>query len=71
MPAPRLMHFQANENHRGFLGTGHIDWPNFAARCSRSTMPARSRWSRSAAPTTPSGVPLAQWKPPACDEDPD
>ena len=25
--APHLMHFQANENHRGFLGTGHIDWP--------------------------------------------
>lgn len=23
----RLVHFQANENHRGFPGTGHIDWP--------------------------------------------
>src|SRR6185295_9781450 len=23
----RLIHFQANENHRGFLGTGHLDWP--------------------------------------------
>jgi D-psicose/D-tagatose/L-ribulose 3-epimerase len=23
----RIVHFQANENHRGFPGTGHIDWP--------------------------------------------
>jgi len=25
--APHLAHFQANGNHRGFLGTGHLDWP--------------------------------------------
>jgi D-psicose/D-tagatose/L-ribulose 3-epimerase len=25
--AGHLIHFQANENHRGFLGTGHLDWP--------------------------------------------
>lgn len=24
---PRIAHFQANENHRGHPGTGHIDWP--------------------------------------------
>ena len=23
---PRLVHFQANENHRGFPGTGNMDW---------------------------------------------
>ena len=23
----RIVHFQANENHRGHPGTGHIDWP--------------------------------------------
>lgn len=23
----RVVHFQANENHRGFPGTGHLDWP--------------------------------------------
>ena len=23
----RIVHFQANENHRGHAGTGHIDWP--------------------------------------------
>ncbi|MFD0980659.1 sugar phosphate isomerase/epimerase family protein [Tropicimonas aquimaris] len=23
----RIVHFQANENHRGHPGTGHLDWP--------------------------------------------
>ncbi|MHA6344254.1 sugar phosphate isomerase/epimerase family protein [Roseivivax sp. CAU 1761] len=27
MAGPRIAHFQANENHRGHPGTGHIDWP--------------------------------------------
>lgn len=27
MAGNRLVHFQANENHRGFPGTGHMDWP--------------------------------------------
>jgi len=26
----RMVHFQANENHRGFVGDGHIDWPAIA-----------------------------------------
>jgi D-psicose/D-tagatose/L-ribulose 3-epimerase len=26
----RIAHFQANENHRGFVGDGHIDWPGVA-----------------------------------------
>ena len=26
----RMIHFQANENHRGFVGDGHIDWPAVA-----------------------------------------
>ncbi len=26
----RMVHFQANENHRGFVGDGHIDWPSVA-----------------------------------------
>jgi D-psicose/D-tagatose/L-ribulose 3-epimerase len=26
----RMVHFQANENHRGFVGDGHIDWPAVA-----------------------------------------
>lgn len=27
MAGSRIAHFQANENHRGHPGTGHIDWP--------------------------------------------
>jgi hypothetical protein len=45
-----LIHFQANENHRGFLGTGHIDWSQICRGLARSTTKARSHWSRSAAP---------------------
>lgn len=26
----RLVHFQANENNRGFVGTGHLDWTAIA-----------------------------------------
>ena len=65
----RLVHFQANENHRGFLGTGHLDWP---AIC-------RALGSiRYAGPITLEpfrrtdhrlSVPLAQWRPPTTDED--
>ena len=29
---PRLVHFQANENNRGFVGSGHIDWPGILGR---------------------------------------
>jgi D-psicose/D-tagatose/L-ribulose 3-epimerase len=27
LAGPRIVHFQANENHRGHPGTGHVDWP--------------------------------------------
>jgi D-psicose/D-tagatose/L-ribulose 3-epimerase len=27
LAAGRIVHFQANENHRGFPGTGNMDWP--------------------------------------------
>lgn len=27
MAGDRIAHFQANENHRGHPGTGHLDWP--------------------------------------------
>ena len=59
------MHFQANENHRGFLGTGHIDWPpicrtlfdiGYAGVDHAGAVPPHR--------TTRLSVPLAQWKPP-------
>lgn len=69
--APHLMHFQANENHRGFLGTGHIDWPSLCRTlydikyAGVITLEPFRRTDHSLS------VPLAQWKPPAYDEDDD
>lgn len=69
--APHLMHFQANENHRGYLGTGHIDWPSLCRALFDidyqgviTLEPFRRTDHRLS-------VPLAQWKPPAYDEDDD
>lgn len=69
--APQLMHFQANENHRGFLGTGHIDWQSIC----RTLFDIKYQGVITLEPfrRTDHGlsVPLAQWKPPAYDEDDD
>jgi D-psicose/D-tagatose/L-ribulose 3-epimerase len=68
---PHLMHFQANENHRGYLGTGHIDWPPICRALYEIgyrgviTLEPFRRTDHSLS------VPLAQWKPPAYDEDED
>jgi D-psicose/D-tagatose/L-ribulose 3-epimerase len=71
LAAPRLIHFQANENHRGFLGTGHVDWP---AIC-RALMAANYRGAITLEPFRRAdhrlSVPLAQWRPPSHDEDDD
>jgi D-psicose/D-tagatose/L-ribulose 3-epimerase len=66
-----LVHFQANENHRGFLGTGHVDWPAICRALADvgysgpiTLEPFRRTDDRLS-------VPLAQWRPPAHDEDAD
>jgi D-psicose/D-tagatose/L-ribulose 3-epimerase len=66
--AGHIVHFQANENHRGYLGTGHIDWTAVARALDDagyigtvSLEPFRRNDERI-------GVPFAQWKPPARDE---
>jgi D-psicose/D-tagatose/L-ribulose 3-epimerase len=66
---PRIAHFQANENHRGFLGSGHLDWPAVARalhdvgyRGPITLEPFRRDDERP-------GVPLAQWRAPTRDED--
>ena len=65
----RLVHFQANENNRGFVGSGHIDWAS-VARAIRDVGYAGPivlepfRRDDEAA-----GVTLAQWRAPAKDED--
>lgn len=64
----RLVHFQANENNRGFVGAGHIDWAN-VARALRDVdyrgpiVLEPFRRSDEAA-----GVTLAQWRAPSVDE---
>ncbi len=65
----RLVHFQANENNRGFVGSGHIDWPTIA-RALRDVSyrgpivlePFRRNDERA-------GTPLAQWRAPTENED--
>ena len=66
-----LVHFQANENHRGFVGTGHIDWGAVAKalraidyRGPITLEPFRRDDERP-------GVPLAQWRAPHKNEDAD
>jgi D-psicose/D-tagatose/L-ribulose 3-epimerase len=63
------VHFQANENHRGFVGSGHIDWPSIARALAAigyrgpiTLEPFRRDDERP-------GVSLAQWRPPARDYD--
>jgi D-psicose/D-tagatose/L-ribulose 3-epimerase len=69
--APYLIHFQANENHRGFLGTGHLDWP---AIC-RALAEIRYAGAVTLEPFRRTdhrlSVPLAQWRPPTHNEDGD
>ncbi len=65
----RIGHFQANENHRGFLGTGSILWPDICRALQDvnyqgpiSLEPFRRNDDRF-------GVPIAQWRPPHENED--
>jgi len=68
LAGPRIGHFQANENHRGFPGTGSVDWIEVCralhevAYCGPiSIEPFRRDDDRF-------GVPIAQWRPPHEDE---
>ena len=65
----RLVHFQANENNRGFVGSGHIDWGNVA----RSLVDVGYQGPIVLEPFRRSdekaGVTLAQWRAPTENED--
>lgn len=67
----RLVHFQANESHRGFPGTGHIDW----AEVMRALVEVGYRGPVSLEPFRRNddrvAVPLASWRPPHADESDD
>ncbi len=65
----RVVHFQANENHRGFPGTGHLDWPSITRALAEigyagpvSLEPFRRDDDRV-------GLPIAHWRAPHEDED--
>lgn len=64
----RIAHFQANENHRGFIGTGSTDWTAVCRALAAvgytgpiSLEPFRRDDDRF-------GVPIAHWRPPHEDE---
>lgn len=64
----RIAHFQANENHRGFIGTGSTDWVEVCRALADvgyvgpiSLEPFRRDDDRF-------GIPIAQWRPPHEDE---
>jgi len=68
LAAGRLVHFQANENHRGFPGTGATDWVGVCRALHEidyqgpvSLEPFRRNDDRF-------GVPIAAWRPPHEDE---
>ncbi|MEO9897408.1 MAG: sugar phosphate isomerase/epimerase family protein [Paracoccaceae bacterium] len=68
MAGTRTVHFQANENHRGFPGTGNMDWPAIMRSLYQvgysgpvSLEPFRRDDQRLA-------LPIAHWRAPAEDE---
>ena len=68
-PGRHLVHFHANENHRGFLGTGHIDWTEIAHGLAAAKYVGPIALEPTRRDDARIGVPLAQWRPPTRDED--
>lgn len=66
---PLLYHFQANENHRGFVGSGHVDWPGVARALTAVGYDGPITLEPFRRDDERAGVPLAQWRPPERDED--
>jgi D-psicose/D-tagatose/L-ribulose 3-epimerase len=65
----RMFHFQANENHRGFVGSGHIDWPAVARALAAIGYDGPITLEPFRRDDERPGVPLAQWRAPQKDED--
>lgn len=68
LAGPRIAHFQANENHRGFPGTGSVNWVDVCRALHEvnytgpiSLEPFRRNDDRF-------GLPIAQWRAPHEDE---
>jgi D-psicose/D-tagatose/L-ribulose 3-epimerase len=65
----RLFHFQANENHRGFVGSGHIDWPPILRALVDIGYDGPIVLEPFRRDDEAAGVTLAQWRAPVKDED--
>ncbi|MBM6595146.1 sugar phosphate isomerase/epimerase family protein [Microvirga pudoricolor] len=65
----RLVHFQANENNRGFVGSGHIDWPSIARALHDVGYEGPIVLEPFRRDDERAGVTLAQWRAPTRDED--
>jgi D-psicose/D-tagatose/L-ribulose 3-epimerase len=65
----RLVHFQANENNRGFVGSGHIDWPGIARALNDVNYTGPIVLEPFRRDDERAGVTLAQWRAPTRDED--
>jgi D-psicose/D-tagatose/L-ribulose 3-epimerase len=63
-----IFHFQANENHRGYLGSGHIDWTAVARALRRAGYDGPVTLEPFRRTDERISVPFAQWKPPRDDE---
>lgn len=65
---PRIVHFQANENHRGHPGTGHLDWPAICRALADAgyTGPVSLEPFRRADDRV--ALPIAHWRAPREDE---
>jgi D-psicose/D-tagatose/L-ribulose 3-epimerase len=67
--APHLVHFQANENNRTFVGAGHIDWPEVARALVAVGYDGPITLEPFRRDDERPGVPLAQWRAPQRSED--
>ncbi len=65
----RMVHFQANENHRGFLGDGHVDWPSIARALAAVGYRGPITLEPFRRDDVPVGTCVAQWRAPLRDED--
>jgi D-psicose/D-tagatose/L-ribulose 3-epimerase len=67
----KLVHFQANENNRGFVGSGHIDWSAIARALFDISYEGPIVMEPFRRDDDAAGATLAQWRAPARDEDPE
>jgi D-psicose/D-tagatose/L-ribulose 3-epimerase len=67
--ARHLVHFQANENNRTFIGAGHVDWPEVARALVAVGYDGPITLEPFRRDDERPGVPLAQWRAPQRSED--